>query len=319
VTPLHGFEGEPFLEDLGALRTTGFAVCAFLSAGGGYEAYARRLAESCRRFQLPFSVWRAPAVHHSISWRGSPDTRYTKPSFITHCLDRLGGAGVAYLDVDTLVVARPEAWLEARRDGRDFAIYNWLHDPHNEAYLPNNHKLVSAEPQSNFYTFSHRVEWCTSEQLNCSGPSQYYADSAAARGLLDHWQRTVTANPRSADDHSLNFAFNNPLPRQPPLNPLWLDKAYARYPWWPHVAPVILHPAIPALAQPFAAVKGPAGEPAIHLDRCTPNETPLLFPRDGGVEVRSGTVFRLDPQGHPQPVGRYPGRFWIYGEDGVPA
>lgn len=318
MTDLHGFEGELFLEDLESLGTTGFAVCAFLSTGGGYELYARRLAESCRRFGLPFSLWRVPAVHHSISWRGSPDTRFTKASFITHCLDRLAGASVAYLDVDTLVVARPEAWFDARRDRRDFAIYNWMHDPHNEAYLPNNRKLVSPEPQSGFYTFSHRVEWLSDHQLNCSGPSQYYADSAAARCLLDRWQHTVTANPRSADDHCLNFAYNNPAPGAPAPDTLWLDKAYTRYPWWPHVAPVILHPGIPAQSQPFLPVKGSAGEPPIHLDRCAPNETPTLFPRDGGVEVRSATIFRIDQDGHPQPVGRYPGRFWIYSEDGVP-
>lgn len=318
MTSLHGFEGELFLEDLGQVRATGFVVCAFFSAGGGYENYARRLASSCRRFDLPCSLWRAPAVHSSISWRGAPDPRYTKASFVTHCLDRMDGASVAYLDVDTLLVARPQAWFDARDSGRDFAIYNWLHDPQNEAYLPNNRKLVSPEPESGFYTFSHRVGWRSDQQLNCSGPAQYYANSAAARRLLDRWQATVALNPRSADDECLNWAYNNPEPGQPAPDSVWLDKAYARYPWWPHVAPVILHPDIPALSQPFHPVKSPGGEPSIHLDRCTANDTPLLFPQDGGVEIRSGTIFRVDTHGHPQPVGRYPGRFWIYSEDGEP-
>lgn len=318
MTSRHGFEGEPFLEELGKLGTTGFAVCAFLSEGGGYEHYARRLAESCRRFDLPFSIWRAPAVHKSISWRGSADTRFTKASFITHCLDRLGGAGVGYLDVDMLVLDRPEAWFAAAREGRDFAIYNWMHDPQNEAYLPANGKLVSPDPQSSFYVYSHRVAWRSSDQLNCSGATQYYADSPGARGLLARWQEAVAANPRSADDQCLNFAYNNPGAGDPAPDTLWLDKAYARCPWWPHVAPVILHPTLPNQSQPFVPVTGPAGEPPIHLDRCAPNDTPVLFPRDGGVEVRSATIFRIDQDGHPQPVGRYPGRFWIYNEDGVP-
>ena len=81
-------------ERLGGLDRTGFAVCAFLSAGDGYESYARRLVASCRKFSLPHSIWRAPAVHCSISLRGSADLRFTKPAFIGFCLDRLAGASV---------------------------------------------------------------------------------------------------------------------------------------------------------------------------------------------------------------------------------
>lgn len=315
MTSTAGFEGEPFLEDLGGLDRAGFAVCAFFSTGDGYETYARRLAASCRRFELPFSLWRAPAVHCSISWRGSPDLRFTKPSFVNFCLDRLGGAGVAYLDVDTLVVARPQSFFDAWRSNTDFAVYNWLSDVHNEAYLPANGKLVSPEPESTFYVFSHRVGWCSNDQLNCSGPTQYYGSGPAARTLLAGWQQTIARNPRSADDNSLNFAYNNPPAGSEALRVLWLDKAYVRFPWWPHVAPVILHPAIPATSQPFAPVSEEGGRRGIHLDRCTKNETPTLFPQDGGVDTGTGIMFRIDQQGRPQATGRYEGRFWIYREN----
>ncbi len=318
MTAAGGFEGELFLEDLGGLDRTGFAICAFLSAGGGYERYARRLVDSCRRFGLPHSVWRVPAVHCSISLRGAPDLRFTKPSFIAFCLDRLAGAAVAYLDVDTLVMAHPQAFFTACATRCDFAIYNWMSDPHNEAYLPANHKLVSTDERSNFYLYSHRVEWLSAEQLTCSGVTQFYANTAAARGLLAGWQQTIVENPRSADDESLSFAHNNPQTGTPPLRPLWLDKAYARYPFWPHVAPVILHPPIPAIAQPFTPVIESDQRPRIHLDRCTKNTTPTLFPRDGGVDARTGVTFHLDAQGRPQRDGHYGGRFWIYSEDPAP-
>ncbi len=309
------FTGEPFLEDLAGLGRAGFVVCAFFTPGDGYESYARRLAASCHRFGLPHSLWLAPAVHGSISWRGGADLGFTKPSFISSCLERFAGTGIVYLDVDMLVAAHPQSFFDAQEAGCDFAVYNWFADPHNEAYLPANHKLAAPEPESHFYLFSHRVEWCSQEQLNCSGSTQFYGNSAAARSLLAGWQRTIADNPRAADDQSLNFAYNNPAPGTPLPRARWLDKAYVRCPWWPHVAPVILHPQIPALSQPFTAVAESAECRLVHLDRCTRNETPLLFPRDGGVDTATGIVFRLDQQGHPQPVGRYEGRFWIYRED----
>lgn len=318
MTATGGFAGEPFLEDLRDLDRTGFAICAFFSTGDGYERYGRRLADSCRRFELPHSVWRAPAVHCSISLRGSPDLRFTKPSFIGFCLDRLAGAGVAYLDVDTIVAAHPQAFFDARAGRRDLAIYNWLADPHNEAYLPANRKLVSPEPESHFYLFSHRVEWTGTVQLNCSGVTQFYADTPGARALLAGWQQVIAENPRAADDQSLSFAHNNPVPGAPPVNALWLDKSYARCPYWPHVQPVILHPAIPAVGQPHAALVESGGRRWIHLDRCAPNTTPLLFPREGGVDASTGITFRLDAAGRPQPTGHYGGRFWIYSEDPAP-
>ncbi|MCK6372370.1 MAG: hypothetical protein L6Q83_13800 [Gammaproteobacteria bacterium] len=309
------FAGEPFLEDLDGVESAGLAVCAFLTPGDGYERYARRLAASCRHFALPYSIWLIPVIHHSISLRGSADIGCSKPSFIRACLDRLGGAAVLYVDVDMIVAARPESLFLAQRAGCDFAIYNWLADPDNAAYLPANGKPGLADPRSSFYVFSHRVGWCSEEQLNCSGATQFYADTAGARKLLERWQDVIAANPRSADDQCLNFAFNNPGVGGAPVKASWLDKSYARCPWWPHVRPVILHPPVPALGQPFAAVREGAGEHVVHLDRCTPNEKPPLFPTDGGVDVRTGVVFRLSAEGRPQPVGRYLEPFWVYTED----
>ena len=310
-----GFEGEVFLEDLHDLGRIGFAVCAFFTPGDGYERYARRLARSCSRFGLPYSVWRAPAVHRSISRRGSADLRFTKPSFITFNLERMAGCDVAYLDVDTFFVANPVTLLEARASRSDLAVYNWLNDPQNEAYLPDNRKLVSAERRSDFYVFSHRVGWSSTEQLVCSGLTQFHGNTDAARLLLAAWQQAIAANPNSADDDCLNFAHNHATRQGLRLRHLWLTKSYARYPWWPHVEPVVLHPDIPALAQVHAPVAELDGWGAVDLGHCTLNDAPPLFPADGGVDVRTGTVFRVKAEKRPVPSGHYAGRFWIYGPD----
>jgi hypothetical protein len=89
------FEGEVFLENLDGLDRTGFAACAFFTPDARLERCARRLARSCERLGLPYSVSRAPAVHPSISMRGTGDLRFTKPSFIASNLDRLAGSDIA--------------------------------------------------------------------------------------------------------------------------------------------------------------------------------------------------------------------------------
>ena len=312
---LMGFEGKVFLEDLREQERVGFVVCAFFTPGDGFEAYARRLARSCQGFGLPYSLWLAPAVHRSISLRGSTDLRFTKASFITFNLDRLPGVAVAYLDVDAYFVAEPTSLVRARASQCDLAIYNWLNDPHNEAYLPANGRLASGHQASDTYVFSHRVLWSSSEQLICSGMTQYYGNTAPARLLLEAWQQTIAGNSRSADDECLNYAHNNAVLDGLRLHSLWLDKAYARCPWWPHVEPVVLHPDIPARGQLSRAVEPAGNRRCIYLERCVANDTPALFPPDGGVDTRTGTVFRHGPDKQPIPVGHYAGPFWIYDEN----
>lgn len=312
------FRGAGYQEDLAALPTTGYAVCAFFTPGDGFERYADRLAASCRQFGLPYSLWCAPAIHRSVTLRGTTDLAYTKSSFIRFCLDRLAGAGVAYLDVDTMLVSSPVAFDDIRASGADFAVYNWFADPHNEAYLPAGHRLGPVMPGGLPYLFSHRVERCSSDQLNCSGVTQYYAPSPAARALLLRWQEVIADNPRSADDQCLSFAYNNGTGRFPAVKAHWLGKPYARSPWWPHVEPVVLHPDIPAQNQPFVPPGTPEGHQAFYPERCRVNAAEPVFPRDGGVDVASGVVFRIDVTGRPHPVGRYPGRFWLYDRNGQP-
>lgn len=312
-----GFEGEIFLEDLRELDRSGFAACAFFTPDDRLERYAGRFARSCERLRLPYSVWRTPAVHPSISIRGAGDLRFTKPSFILANLDRLAGSDVAYFDADTCLITTPLSLVEARMSECDFAVYNWLADPHNEAYLPVSRKIASEERESDLYVFTHRVTWSSSEQLICSGPTQYYANTPAARALLAAWQAAIAANPRSADDKCLDFAHNNSIARGGALRSLWLDKAYARDPWWPHVEPVVLHPDIPTLTRAHVPVNESAGRKRVDTARCVPNETPLIFPKDCAVDTRTGVVYRVAADGRLTEIDRYPGRFWIYPPAGL--
>jgi len=309
------FEGEVFLENLDGLDRTGFAVCAFFTPDARLERCARRLARSCERLDLPYSVSRAPAVHPSISMRGTGDLRFTKPSFIASNLDRLGGSDIAYFDVDTCLVSTPLSLVEARLSECDFAVYNWLSDAHNETYLPANRKIASGERDSEFYVFAQRVTWSSTEQLICSGATQYYGNTAAARELLAAWQAAIAANPRSADDKCLDFAHNNATARGMRLRSLWLGKAYVRCPWWPHVEPVVLHPELPALTQAHVPVDESDGRKRVDTARCVPNKAPLVFPQGCAVDTRTGIVYRIAADGRLEEIDRYAGRFWIYAED----
>jgi len=309
------FEHRVFRENHDRVDSTGFLVCAFFTPDDQrLERYAVRLANSCERFQLPYSIYCLPGVHRSISMRGGDDLRFTKSNFVAFNLERFPGRDVLYMDADTFFVQRPSVLLGLKEAGCDFAVYNWLSDPHNDAYVPANRKLQSGERESDFYVFSHRVEWTSDDQLICSGAVQYYGSTRPARALLEAWQQVIADNPRTADDTSLLFAFNNPGERTQPRT-RWLDKSYMRYAWWPHVEPVVLHPALPTSGQPHLPPAESPGRRRLYLERCTRNEAEILFPAGCMVDTTTGIVYRMEPGKRLVPCGRHEGRFWIYPED----
>jgi hypothetical protein len=308
------FEHELFLESRATLDSTTFLVCAFFTRGSDLlERSAERLARSCEKFELPYRIYRVPHVHQSISLRGTDDLRFTKANFIAFNLERFPDKDVLYMDADTLFMQRPSVLLGLKRSACDFAVYNWLGDPQNAAYAPANRKLRSPERESDFYVFTHRVEWSSTDQLICSGAVQYYGNSPAARGLLQAWHRVIAHNPRSADDKSLDFAYNNAAAPSE-LRTEWLDKSYVRYAWWPHVEPVVLHPAMPASGQPPPLAESP-GARRLYLERCTRNTAEPLFPAGCTVDTTTGIVYRIEDGKRLIPCGRHDGRFWIYPED----
>jgi len=50
-----------------------------------YAHKAERLAASCERFELPYVIHEVPAVHSSISHRGTDDLAYTKETSFATC------------------------------------------------------------------------------------------------------------------------------------------------------------------------------------------------------------------------------------------
>ncbi len=309
------FEHELFLEGRATPDSTPFLVCAFFTGGSDlFERCAVRLARSCEKFELPYSIYRVPRVHQSISLRGTDDLRFTKANFIAFNLERFPDTDVLYMDADTFFMQRPSVLLGLRQDACDFAVYNWLSDPHNEAYVPANRKLRSGERESDFYVFSHRVEWTSSDQLICSGAVQYYGNTRPARALLQAWQRVIVDNPRSADDTCLSFAYNNPI-EGTRLRTRWLEKSYIRHAWWPHVEPVVLHPAMPTSGQAHLPPAESPDRRRLYLERCARNTAEVLFPAGCTVDTTTGIVYRIEDGKRLVPVGRHDGRFWIYPED----
>jgi hypothetical protein len=310
------FEHELFLESRAALDSTTFLVCAFFTRGSDlFERCAVRLARSCERFELPYSIYRVPHVHQSISPRGVDDLRFTKANFIAFNLERFPDKDVLYMDADTFFMQRPSVLLGLKRSACDFAVYNWLCDPQNEAYVPANRKLQSKERESDFYVFSHRIGWTSSDQLICSGGVQYYGNTRPARALLQAWQRVIGDNPRSADDQCLDFAYNNPSSGCTPLRSTWLDKSHLRHPWWPQIEPVVLHPPLPSASRAHAPLAESGTHKRVHLDRCARNLSAPLFPVDCAVDTTTGIVYRIEEGKRLVQCGRHDGRFWIYAED----
>jgi hypothetical protein len=289
----------PFI--VGAMMTPDFAH------------YGQRLLQSCRSFALPLALYEVPAVHRSISQKGDADLSHTKASFVHFLLERFGRP-VLYLDVDCVVAQRParvEALLDA---GVDFAIYNWLADEHTEAYVPMELTVKDASGvhivRDRLYRFSHSIDLYDPSQLICSGPTQFYNNSPAARRLLTEWHEVIESSPRSADDHCLDFAFNNYPPDAPQVAAAWLDKSYARYPWWICTRPVIDHPDFPGDGQGFDPIDERDGKHRFHASAAETRAVEYVFPRDCLIDVQSRTLFRVQNQGLVR-VGSFVHALWL--------
>jgi hypothetical protein len=211
-----------------------------------YSDKAERLAASCEKFELPYVIHEVPAVHSSISYRGTDDLCYTKANFIRHLL-AAHRKPVLYLDADCEFVSRPDLIDELVRSRCDFAIHNGCAEECTDRFHPIELSLRAGEPpiRNRFYLYTGHLGLYSISQLMCCGCVQFYANSLAARALLSRWHRTIAAFPGRGDDPCLDFVFNN-LTRRDWLSWFlrvqWLPKAYARISWWIYVKPVINHP-----------------------------------------------------------------------------
>jgi hypothetical protein len=290
-----------------ALEAARFVVGAMMTPS--HASFGARLSDSCRAHSLPLALYEVPAVHRSISVKGSDDLRYTKANFIRFLLDRFERP-VLYLDVDC-VVAQPPARVDDLLAAQvDFAIFNWLAEDHTEAYVRADVTAADGPVSSDrFYRFSHSIDSWSDTQLLCSGAVQWWNRTAPARQLLEQWQGVIERSPRSADDKSLDYAFNN-FPAGAALRAAWLPKSYARIGWWIYERPVIDHPEIPAPASGFVQLDELNGKRRIYTQALRPHEVAYVFPKDCLIDTQTRTLLRLSSQGW-RPVGPFATPLWL--------
>ena len=225
-------------------------------------------------------------------------------------MERFPDKNILYLDVDLQIVDYPKDLVNVSDEQYDFAIYNWLNDEHNEAYVPISKKHQVENSHSHLYVFSHRVDYRSKTQLICSGGVQFYKNSDSAKRLLKEWQYVMAEAPYSADDECLDLAYNNF--KATDLKSFWLDKSYIRLPWWPHVKPVILHP---EWTRAYARPPLPEYPNRRHFypERCELRSTPYYFPPDCIIDTKNSLLRKMENSQlvNIRKIGQ---RFWIYSE-----
>lgn len=258
-----------------------------------YGPKVERLAKSCEVVRLPAAFIEAPTVHFSISRRGHADLGLTKPRIILQALERWKKP-VLYLDAD-MVVRESLTQIEGLAGTCDLAIYNWLADPHTDAWKPVDGAAPGLHGRPRYWEFRHAIDYFDESQLFCSGGTQLWSPSKAALGLLDDWQATIAAHPGVADDESLDFTFNNR--DNAGLRPHWLGKEYLRCSWWPHVRPVIEHPD-PAGENEPEHIPDSAGRKRFYPERARiVLPPPGSTPRAAIIDVEEGWLLRRTNDG----------------------
>lgn len=287
------FTGRLILKGGNLASQPAFVIVSMFTAS--HRELATRLAASLEQFGLPFAIYEVPAVHRSLSVRGSDNPAYTKANFISFVLDEFRTA-VLYVDCDCVFRALPKRIEALVADGCDFAIYNWLADEHTDAFKPCNVSTTAVPARSGqprFYQFTHSIDWFAPDQLLCSGAVQFYSTSAAARGLLAAWYNTIRDFPGVSDDACLDYTFNFRSSMTQGVRVCWFDKSYARYLFWIYARPVIDHPQIPTLWDPDApTIDVLTGAPRWKKDYAELRADGRLFPRDAVIDVEQRLILR---------------------------
>lgn len=248
----------PFHELLPAKEASPNKVADFLVCGmftSNYANKALKLEASLNKFRMNYVLFEIPSIHSSISHHGSASSPFNKPKFIMAMQDKYK-IPILYLDVDCEIERNLTLITQIIRKGRDFGIFNWLSRERNDAYGPVNWPDYE---NNRFYTFTHGINLLDEAQLRCSGAVQFWGNTQPAKNLLNKWNQTVEENPNTADDISLDFAYNNNAERDL-LRPFWLPKGYARYAFWIFDKPIINHPDMPDGGTQFQQIKLKEGE-----------------------------------------------------------
>jgi hypothetical protein len=250
----------------------GFIICAQYTPD--YRDKVDRLANSLKQLNLEHALIEVPQVHRSTSARGGEDIAFSKPRFIAAMLAKFQKP-VLYLDSDMVVRKAPELIARLCEEGCDFAVYNWLADPMNDAWRP--------EPDGRHWKFYFGVDIASDTQLMASGSVQLWNGTGAAQRLLADWERSLLRHPRSEDDHCLDFAYNHG--DRGGLKSRWLPKDYCRYAFWPYVDPVIDHPEFPTPITGHFEQLGSARFNTAELKRVT---KAAPYPRNTVMDMSSG-------------------------------
>jgi len=279
-----------------------FTVCAFFTPG--YRPRAERLAASLVALNLPHALYETPAVHRSISKHGISDLRYCKARFIGFCLEQLQRP-ILYVDCDVVFRAWPSAVTKAVLDGADFAAFNWLAAPVNDAWWPASGITQAVPPH--LWCFAFQIPERGTAQLMTSGAVQLWRDTPAARVLLKDWETALTSFSRAPDDHALDFAFNRGNAQRAGIRAAWLPQDHARYAFWPYVKPVIDHPELPAMADAhFTDLQN-----RFDGTRLTVAPRPPVFPRDLVVDALRKLLVRPAADGSLVPVAPLPAPLFL--------
>lgn len=308
------FKYDIYDECLDTIDRFNFVVCAiFTATSNRYFAFAKRLKLSCEKYSLPFRIYSVPEIHKSVSPNGTEDSSYTKSNFILFNIDRFPDKGILYTDIDMVFIDKPVQIFEIIDSGFDFAIYNWLSDEHNESYMP----ILREDTDGNqffseFYRYSHRIDFFDPEQLICSGGVQLYSNSAPAVHFLKNWQYVIEQNPGSSDDECLDFTFNNLDDAEKP-KAFWTDKSYMRLPWWPHVKPVILHTTFPEAGIGRSLINKSLHKRRFYHERCRRKTDHMYFPSDHIIDTRKNLLMKFEGR-RLIDARQIEQQFWIYPE-----
>jgi hypothetical protein len=258
-----------------------FFVCAMFTAS--YRLKAERLAASLEQLGLAYALFETPHIHRSISGRGSDDIAFAKPHFIGEMLKRFGKP-VLYVDADVVFRQMPVLIATLCADHVDFAIYNWLADSENDAWMP--------AGDTGLWKFYFAMDALSDSQLAASGAVQFWNNTQPAHALLAAWEAALTGFPGVQDDHCLDFAFNH---AGDGVHAQWLPKEYARYAFWMYADPVIDHPDFPApQAGQFAAL----GMKRVDASQVTmPAQKKRPFPRDALIDTAKNLLLAQQPDG----------------------
>lgn len=278
-----------------------------------YFKLADRLISSCKKYSLPYAVYKVSNVHTSINLDGTDSPLYTKSNFILFNMERFQDKNILYVDVDMIFMDYPQIILEIDNSETDFAIYNWLNDVHNEAYMPIVQNIGGRTTFSEFYVYSHSIDYFSTEQLICSGGVQFYRNDPKAKRLLRIWQEVIERNPMVADDECLDFAFNNLSDEDEKISVRWLDKSYLRLPWWPHVRPVILHPSIPFAGGHRVSFPPDNERKRFYPEKCEKKTVPYYFPIDCIVDTKRHLLLKVKDLSIID-IRKIQQEFWIYEE-----